>query len=291
MEFFDDLKGRNFTPASIKAYMEPLTHFFTYLAAGAGSVKRLQDVTLEDVEAYRLRLVRRNLSGNTVETYLRAVRMLFRHLEKRGHVFSDPVLNLAVPRPEKRLPDVPTVEEMNRLLAAPDITTPMGIRDRAIIEVLYSTGVRRGELLGMTVFSADLRNRTLRVFGKGRKERVVPLGKQGCLWLKAYLSEARSSLLKGKAGLNALWVTANRTAMGDGAVLQMLRRYARQAGVRRICPHAIRRACATHMLASGAHPVQLQMLLGHETLGTLSKYLLVAIPELKRTHRRSRLGR
>jgi len=253
-------------------------------------ISRVQEVTLEHVEEYRLHSARRKLSTNTIEVYLRAVKVFFRFLEKRGHIFSDPLKFLVIPRPDDQLPDVPGIDEMKKLLAAPDISKPLGVRDRTIIEVLYSTGVRRGELLRMTVFSPDLQNRTLRVFGKGRKERIVPLGKQACLWLKKYISESRPALLKDKSNLNALWVTNKKTALIADALGAVMYKQCKRAGIRRINPHAVRRACATHMLNNGAHPVQIQHLLGHATLATLSEYLKVSIPELKNTHSTSRPG-
>jgi len=289
LEFLADLQNRNFARSSIEAYTTPLIPFVLFL--NENGIQRFQDVTLEDAEAYRLHLKNRKLKPNSIEVYLRAVKVFFKYLEKHSHIFSNPVKELEVPNPKGQLPDVPTVEEMARLLAAPDVTTVLGIRDRAMLEVLYSTGVRRGELLAMTIFSVDLQNGTVRVFGKFRKERIVPLGNQAVYWLKKYISESRPVILK-ERNFNALWITYYKTCnMREGNVLQTLKRYCDKMKIRRICAHAIRRACVTHMLANGAHPAHLQHLLGHETLATLSEYLKITITDLKAMHHKSKLGK
>jgi integrase/recombinase XerC len=153
--------------------------------------------------------------------------------------------------------------------------------------------MRIGELLRMSVLDADIGNRTVRVSGKGNKERIVPMGRHAAFWLGKYLSAARKEHFRDDGGSireNRLWVNANGGRLDRNAVSVMLAARCRAAGVRRTSPHAIRRACATHMLRNGAHPVQLQMLLGHADLRTLGHYLRLTIADIKDMHKRSRPG-
>ena len=187
---------------------------------------------------------------------------------------------------------VPTEAEMKKLLSLPDVLTPVGMRNRAMLEVMYSTGVRRGELLGMTLFDPDYDRGTVRVCGKGRKDRMLPLGKHALHWLRQYTREARPKMVKDQIDVRALWVSKDGDPLSGIRVDQMIRQHVARAGIKkRISAHSIRRACATHMLAHGAHPVQIQMLLGHSSLQTLSQYLQVGIRDMMKTHYQTRPGK
>jgi len=165
------------------------------------------------------------------------------------------------------------------------------VRDRALIETAYATGARREELARLTVLDVDLDNQRLRVLGKGSKERVLPLGKQAVQWLQRYIRESRQKLLKEKLDEPALWIDLHGKPLAYEAFQQILTRHSYAAAIRpAISAHALRRACATHMLKNGAHPLQLQMLLGHATLKTLSQYLRLTVVELQQTHQQSNPG-
>ena len=161
-----------------------------------------------------------------------------------------------------------------------------------MIETGYSTGARREELSRLEMQDLNLGVGTLRVLGKGEKERVLPLGRQAVHWLGRYLREARPELLRGDEKAAALWIDLHGHALDYSALQQILRRHCIAAGIQPIItPHAIRRACATHMLQNNAHPLQLQALLGHATPRTLGHYLRLTITELQSMHRRSKPGR
>ncbi len=179
---------------------------------------------------------------------------------------------------------------MKKLLNSPDVTTELGIRDRAIMESAYSTGMRLEELSSLNIFSFNLRNGSVRVFGKGGKERTLPLGKHACSWIGKYL-KIRDRLLNGNIDEKAFWVSKYSTGMKKCSVGRVFSLHSKQAEIENISVHAVRRACATHMLRNGAHPVQIQMLLGHASLRTLSHYLKMTITELQETHKRSTPGR
>ena len=282
------MRRRNLTTATITGYANAAEYFLRFLKAKG--VPRLQDATPELVDEYRASLADRGLSASARDAYARGVKKLFAHLEKTGEVFASPMAGLVMPRPRPRILPVPTPEDMERLLGSFDPAAPEGVRDRAMVELMYSTGVRLGELRALTIHSPDTANGTLRVMGKGRRERVVPLGRHAVRWLERWLREARPALARG-VDEEALLLNALGGPMSAATIHHILDAASERAGIRRANPHAIRRACATHMLANGAHPVEIQHLLGHATLGSLGRYLLATVADLKKTHKKSKPGR
>lgn len=286
--YLGHLERKNYSPKTVRLARYALGDFTGQLGRGV----RLQDVRSEEVYRYQGSLVERDFAASSLEIFMRMVRRFFGYLEERQIIFDNPAEGLLVPRRPRPLLPAPSEEDMEKLLAQPKVETATGLRDRAAIETAYSTGMRREELFGLKVQDLDFRERTVRVLGKGRRERVLPLGKEAVGWLTRYLEHGRPRLLGNYAEHDALWVSSRGgERYGYGALQQMLRKYSRQAGITIVTPHAIRRACATHMLRRGAHPLELQMLLGHASLKTLSQYLRLSIADLKAMHEKSPPGR
>lgn len=286
--FLSDLGCRRYSPRTVTIYGQALRDFARF-GEGKG-IKRPQDVTTSMVEDYRRHLQQRGFSPEGESTYTRAVKRLFDYLEDKQRIFESPFRGLGPMRRARKLMPVPTEEEMRALLAAPDVTTERGVRTRAILEVAYSTGARLEELHRMRLSDLDLVNGTVRILGKGDRERVLPLGKSAIEWVRRYVAEVRGKQAGDKQ--NALWIRADGEPLGSVGIGLCIRTCARKAGTATlITPHAIRRACATHMLNRGAHPMQLQMLLGHSSLKHLSQYLRVTFREILAIHERSRLGK
>jgi integrase/recombinase XerD len=283
-------KRRNVSAATLAAYRVALRRFAVFMAERR--IEALHEVTAEDLEAYRLALVDAAYKPASLQHYMQKLRQFFAWLESEQILFDNPAAALSVPRPDRRLKFVPTEADMQKLLAGPDVATARGIRDRAFIETAYSTGCRLGELIGMSLFDADLNEGLVRVMGKGSKERVVPLGRQAVQWIRQYLGDARPELLRGNLDEPALWVGYIGRRLNPLIAERLIKRYGEDAGIAQpVTPHALRRACATHMLAHGAHPVQIQMLLGHASLRSLGQYLSISIRDLKAAHERSKPGR
>jgi len=255
-----------------------------------GEGKALQDIATDDLDRFRRSLADQRLAEMTADSVSRQVRRFFRWLAESSRIFLDPAAPWLLPKPVRPLLSAPSEEDMKKLLAQPDVSTPLGLRDRALLETAYSTGARLEELTGLTIFDPDMDRGSVRVMGKGRKERVVPLGRQAVYWIKQYLKHARPKLLKQRLDIQALWIGAYGQPMQASAVAAAVRLLARRAGLGCLSPHAIRRACATHMLRLGAHPVQIQFLLGHAGLNTLSQYLRVTIADMRRMHRATKPG-
>ena len=287
--YLSDMRKHNYSGKTVYSYRLSLGSLLSFLE-DAG-VREISDVTSEILEKYRARRLAAGLEAGTVALNVGVIKTFFRYLDGEGVIFDNPACGLKAPRDEKRMGHVPSEEDMRKLLASPDISTSMGIRDRAILEVAYSTGIRLEELTGLRLSSVDLKNKTLRIFGKGRRERIAPLTRAAAKWLEKYLSGPRGELLRYNLDEDALWIGMHKGMMSHAALGVRIGEYSKAAGVRRISPHAIRRACATHMLRNGAHPVQIQMLLGHAQMRTLSRYISVNLGDVRKTHAKSGVGR
>lgn len=286
--FLDTLRQRRQSENTLHSACFAFTHLDDFLK-NAG--QRLPDVTSDDLDRFRRSMTDRGLAPMSADLVLRHVRRFFRWLAKTGQIFLDPAACWSLSKPVRPLLNVPTGKQVAKLLAQPDLTSPRGIRDRALIETAYATGARLDELCRLTIFDPDLDHGLLRVMGKGRKERMLPLGRQAVNWLRQYIRDARPKLTQGRLNEERLWLgTGGRPISGPG-IRVMLRQYTRDAGLPHISPHALRRACATHMLRNGAHPVQIQMLLGHADLTTLSQYLRLTIRDIRQMHAASNPGR
>jgi integrase/recombinase XerD len=215
---------------------------------------------------------------------LSALRQFYRLLLRMGKIDADPSVLIESPKLGKPLPKALSEHEVEALLAAPSADDAVGRRDRAMLELLYATGLRVTELVTLTTDQVNLRQGVLRVLGKGSKERLVPIGEIAIESLQRYLDQSRSQLLKGRASRN-LFVSVRGNPVSRQVFWRAIGSYARQAGiVRVVSPHGLRHSFATHLLNHGADLRTLQMLLGHSSLSTTQIYTLVAREGLKRLH-------
>jgi integrase/recombinase XerD len=214
-----------------------------------------------------------------------ALRHFFRQRLRLGAIAADPTLLLDAPKLPRSLPKALSETQVEALIRAPDIETPLGLRDRAMFELIYATGLRVSELVGLRTEQVNLRQGALRVTGKGGKERLVPLGEEAQHWLERYYAHARPALLAG-AAVDAVFVTRRRDGMTRQMFWTVVKRHALACGIdgKRISPHVLRHCFATHLLNHGADLRALQMLLGHSSLSTTQIYTLVAKEGLKRLH-------
>ena len=217
--------------------------------------------------------------------YLSTLRRFYRWLVARGRLTTDPTLKLLMPAKPSRLPKVMSEKQVETLLAAPDLDTPLGIRDRAMIETLYATGLRVSELVNLKLHEVSFDMGVLRVIGKGSKERLVPLGEHALDWIRRYLDEARPTIIAHQQS-DAMFVTGRGGAMTRQAFWQLIKRYALVAGIARekLSPHVLRHAFATHLLNHGADLRVVQLLLGHADITTTQIYTHIARERLKELH-------
>lgn len=223
----------------------------------------------------------RATSGNR---RLSVFRRFYRHLVREGHRPDDPTQTIRAARRPQRFPSTLAFNQVEALLAAPDLTTPLGLRDRAMLETLYATGLRVSELVGLPAAGVSLDQGVLRVIGKGNKERLVPLGEHACHWIAQWVAGARAELL-GSAASNAMFVTQRGGPMTRQMFWTLIKRYAVIAGIRSpLSPHTLRHAFATHLLQHGADLRVVQMLLGHADISTTQIYTHIARERLKSLH-------
>jgi len=217
---------------------------------------------------------------------LSSLRHFYRAMVRDGRIGADPTLLLDAPKLPRSLPKALAESEIEGLLHAP-AETPIGLRDRAMLELMYASGLRVSELVGITSAQVNLRQGVLRVVGKGGKERLVPLGDEAAHWLNRYVAEARPELLKGGRS-DALFLSNRRAAMTRQMFWTLVKKHALTAGIpaKRISPHVLRHSFATHLLNHGADLRALQLMLGHSSLSTTQIYTLVAKEGLKRLHER-----
>jgi len=241
----------------------------------------LRETTLTAFIAHLSRQTR----ASSQARYLSTLRRFYRWQLSRGRIVSDPTLRLANPTRPARLPKVMSEKQVDALLDAPDLDTPLGLRDRAMLETLYATGLRVSELVNLKIHEVSFNDYVLRALGKGSKERLVPLGEQAIDWLQRYLAEARPEILNGQQD-DALFITARGGPMTRQAFWQLIKRYALRAGIapEKLSPHVLRHAFATHLLNHGADLRVVQLLLGHADISTTQIYTHVARERLKSLH-------
>jgi len=216
--------------------------------------------------------------------WLSCVRGFYRHQVRKGRLAVDPSQGLALPKLGRPLPASLSESEVEALLAAPDVSDPVGLRDRAMLELLYACGLRVSELVTLTAASLNLRQGVLRVVGKGGKERLVPVGQEALGWIERYLTEARAALVAGSPSA-ALFPSRFGRGMTRQTFWHAIKRHAAKAGIQRaISPHTLRHAFATHLLNHGADLRAVQMMLGHADLSTTQIYTHVAQARLKQLH-------
>ncbi|MEE4362037.1 MAG: site-specific tyrosine recombinase XerD [Pseudomonadales bacterium] len=255
------------------------------LARWLAPERRLLDAARSDLFDYLSERFTAGYRPRSTARLLSSLRSFFRWLLERGRIDADPTLDVASPRQGRPLPDTLTEADVLALLAAPDVDTPLGLRDRAMLETLYACGLRVSELVGLGIGSLNLRQGALRVLGKGRKERLVPLGEEALEWISRWLRDGRPELLGGRTDAEVLFPSTRGTFMTRQTFWHRVRRHAAAAGITRpLSPHTLRHAFATHLLNHGADLRVVQLLLGHADLSTTQIYTHVARARLKALH-------
>ncbi|HEX5314699.1 MAG TPA: site-specific tyrosine recombinase XerD [Gammaproteobacteria bacterium] len=244
----------------------------------------LMSVRSEDLWQFLSVEAAAGVSARTGARRLAAIRHFYRHLAREGRVREDPSAELEAPRLPHSLPQTLSEQEVEALLQAPDVATDRGLRDRAMLELLYATGLRVSELVGLRLSELNLRAGMLRVVGKGGRERIVPIGEEARHWIERYLARARPAIA-GARRLDTVFPSPRRAALSRQAFWELIGRYARAAGIRsHISPHRLRHAFATHLLEHGADLRAVQMLLGHQNVTTTQIYTHVARERLRALH-------
>ncbi len=270
---------------TVSAYRRDLVKF-----EGFAKKRKLlvESVGRDDLVDFLAGLYRDKLESRTVARHLVTLRNFFRWAQIQDLIKEDPAMNLESPKIRRSLPGYLRLDEVERLLKQPDEKTPLGLRDRAMLEVLYSTGLRVSELVGLRMTDLDSKAGCVRCIGKGDKERIVPVGRKALEMAHRYVQEARPVLLRqGKAGnISALFVNRRGAALSRVGVWKILSAYGRKAGLRiALTPHMLRHSFATHLLERGADLRSVQLMLGHADISTTQIYTHVVEERLKQVYK------
>ena len=291
-KYIDYLKvGKNASPYTIRTYRNALVGnsirgtqkgFFPFLLME--KIDTLDKVTKQTVRDYMMWLIDQRVAKSSITCKLSAIRSFYVYLQKEGLIQENPLEKIASPKQDKKLPSYLTGDEINKFLLAPDISTPIGQRDRAILELLYASGLRVSELAHLTRGQIDMETREIRVIGKGSKERLVLMGKPAQEAVAIYLKEGRHKLA-GKKKTDEVFINRYGQQLIERRVQKIVKRYAKQSGInKRVHPHTIRHTFATHLLDGGADLRVVQELLGHASLTTTQIYTHVSKIQAKKVY-------
>ncbi len=268
---------------TLEAYSRGLARFLDHLKGK--KIQDVRDVSKFDVQGFLLALRKKNLNTKSIVRDLAAIRSFFRFLTQEGILEINPIEDLESPKVAKTLPEILSLKEIEQILEQPDLQTPLGMRDRAMLEMLYATGMRVSELTHLPTHQLNLEGGYVLLYGKGSKERIVPLGSEAMKWVALYLQGARRTLSKGKESA-FLFVNRSGRGMSRQRFWKNLKNYAKKAGLhKRITPHLLRHSFASHLLERGADLRSVQMMLGHVDISTTQIYTHVTGEKLKKVHK------
>jgi len=257
---------RGLAENTIESYSRDLRQFSEYLQTM--KIKSVHAVTKKDILSFLYYLQQNGKATATISRNLAALKAFFSFLVQENLLQGNPTANLESPKLKRKLPQVLTISEVERLLNAPDLNTPAGLRDKAMLEVLYATGVRVSELIRIKIADVNLETGFIRCFGKGSKERIVPLGKVAIDCIRNYLDNGRTKLVK-KQNIDVLFVNHHGNSLTRQGFWKIIKKYANKAQIEKeITPHTLRHSFATHLLENGADLRFVQEMLGHADIST-----------------------
>lgn len=281
--FIDSLwSQKGLAELTLAAYQQDLRQFSRWLA-GHGS--RLIEADQASIQRYLAERFDGGASGRSNARLLSTLKQYYRHLIRNGERQDNPTALISAPRIHRSLPQSLAERDIDKLLEAPDLESPYGIRDRCMLELMYSSGLRVSELVGLQLNQVNTNLGLVRLIGKGNKERVVPVGEEALHWLSVYLKQARPSLQQARSISDALFLSSRGSGITRQAFWQNIKKHLRKAGVKTVfSPHSLRHAFATHLLNHGADLRTVQMLLGHSSLSTTQIYTHIAQERLASIH-------
>jgi len=270
---------------TIEAYSRDIIKYFTFLEKA--NVQPLK-ADSNHIVSFLSELKKNGISARSYTRNLVALRMFYKFLLKKGSISAMPTANIDMPKLAKRLPQSLSVEEVERLVEAPEAKKPLGLRDKAMLETLYATGMRVSELVSVKLNDLNLQTGYIVTYGKGSKERIVPIGETATAYITGYINSARPVLLKGRSSEH-LFITARGKRLTRQTFWVIIKKYALLAGIpiNKAKPHTIRHSFATHLLERGADLRAIQTMLGHADISTTQIYTHVRAERLKSIHKKS----
>jgi integrase/recombinase XerD len=275
---------KGLSPNTTAAYRRDITHFARYLAEHESPDTALTAVSSSQIQSYLANRIQHGNSARSTARFLSCLRGFYLYLIRENHLQENPTTFIDNPKLGRPLPKTLSEQNVEDLLHAPDTSTPIGLRDRTMLEVLYACGLRVSELVNLTLSDINLRQGVIRIFGKGSKERLVPLGDEAMMWIEQYMQQGRPLLLQ-HAQDNIVFPSTRGKAMTRQTFWHRIKYWAKVACIEKnLSPHTIRHAFATHLLNHGADLRVVQLLLGHSDLSTTQIYTHVAQARLQELH-------
>ncbi len=275
---------RGLSENTIKSYRQDLTEAIQFFQKTTQSFSQVDQFLILN---YLEQMQREKKSRRTVIRTVSSLRNFFRYLAQFNVITSDPMLKVDSPKQAKTLPDVLTVPEVTKLLAMPNVSKALGVRDRAILETLYATGLRVSELVNLRLTDLHLPMKLIQTIGKGDRERIIPIGDVAIDWLTRYLRTTRIELLKKRTNTDVVFLNAHGRQLTRQAIWQMIKKYVGLAGIKRhVTPHTLRHSFATHLLENGADLRIVQELLGHADISTTQIYTHISHKHLTEVYQK-----
>ena len=275
---------RGLSQNTIMSYRRDLESYLDYLKSQQ-HINSLEKTDKNQITSFLLKLKTQGLNTNSIARKLAAIKTFYRFLVRERILKYDPTSLLESPKLWKKIPETLSVGEVETLIAQPDLRKKQGLRDKAILEALYATGMRVSELTQLKLEDLNLDVGFVRCLGKGNKERIVPLGRKAIIYLKKYITDARPYFLK-RTSTDALFLTRQNRRISRQSVWKMIKKYARQARIKKeIRPHILRHSFATHLLERGADLRSVQEMLGHSDISTTQVYTHINKDRLKMIHK------
>lgn len=285
-EYLATLKvEKNLSDNTIISYKNDLSSFLNFLTQSG--IDDLADVTTNHIASFFKLLKNSGLNETSSARYFSSVKGFFNYLSKNDYIKSNPVERISPPKISRKLPEVLNVREVNAILDQPNTKDPIGIRDKAILELFYACGTRISELINIKLNDLFLNEEVIRVFGKGSKERLIPIGSSAIKWIEEYLQKSRPLLAKNYKSENYLFLNQRGTKFSRMGIWKIVNHYAKQAGIEKnVHPHTFRHSFATHLIEGGADLRAVQEMLGHSDISTTQIYTHIDRDYIKLVHKK-----
>lgn len=285
-EYLATLKiEKNLSDNTINSYRNDLTSFINFISQSG--IDDFSDIRTNHITAFFKLLKDSGLNETSAARYFSSLKGFFKYLFKNDYIKSNPIERISPPKISRKLPEVLNVREINAILEQPDVKDTIGLRDKAILELFYACGTRISELINIKLNDLFLREEVIRVFGKGSKERLIPIGSSAIKWIEEYLQKSRPLLAKNYKSENYLFLNQRGTKFSRMGIWKIVNHYAKQAGIEKnVHPHTFRHSFATHLIEGGADLRAVQEMLGHSDISTTQIYTHIDRDYIKLVHKK-----
>ncbi len=284
-EYLSHLKlEKNLSENTLSSYKNDISTFISFLSDY--KISDPSDISTENLTAFFKTLKNIGLTSTSAARYFSSLKGLFLYLLKNNYIIKNPLEKISAPKLSKKLPEVLNINEVDKILAQPNVSDTLGLRDKAILELLYACGTRVSELTNLKLSDLFLNEEVIRVFGKGSKERLIPIGSSAIEWVGKYIKESRSVLLRISKSGNYVFLNSRGSKLSRMGIWKIIDRYVKEAGIQKeVHPHTFRHSFATHLLEGGADLRAVQEMLGHADISTTQIYTHIDRDYIKQVHK------